>query len=255
MDTHQLEQSPEWAAILTALEDQNIGEVAGAFGVTPGSLAEALLRVDHVREPVPGPGAPSPERATVNADGGSGSGFIRPGTSDEAVAPFLSRLGTEPDRVIAEEAGVSVRTVAEFRRSRGIAGRRGRGPGKRTSSARNTKSRSTISKFEERLGLVPDAEIAKAAGVSIPAVSTYRRRRGIPSYRSQRTRARVAQFSGSKSVEPQADTSGITVYRVRMADESPAFLIAGSLSEAARTAEALGALGVEVAGPLVSHPQ
>ena len=96
-------------------------------------------------------------------------------------------LGQEPDRVVAERAGVSVAAVRRYRVRHGIAGRRGRPPieAPQATPLRAVKRkgrRSALTPFADELGHVPDRELAERAGVTVENVRAYRKRRGIPAY-------------------------------------------------------------------------
>lgn len=105
--------------------------------------------------------------------------------------PYLDKVGVIPDREVAEIAGVTSENVRAFRKRRGIpAGWRGETadqvakpakPAKRTrAGAKATKPRkSKLDPFMDKVGVLPDAEVAALAGVSAENVRAYRKRRGI----------------------------------------------------------------------------
>ncbi len=123
------------------------------------------------------------------------------------IEPFKDQLGTRSDGEIAELAGVNARTVAKYRKSLGIPAYRGHqekfsasrkaasvAAAGRPKKARSTRKRgstrrrrsSKIDPYIDRLGTVPDREIAELAGISAEAVRVFRSRHGIPSLRDRR---------------------------------------------------------------------
>jgi hypothetical protein len=118
----------------------------------------------------------------------------------EALDAFRERMGTVSDDIIAKDAGVSRALVGTYRRKYGIAAYAGykwqkgvgpprrerRGPGRPRSAQKESPAgakrgpRGRLDQFADLIGTVPDSEIAVMAGVSRPAVATWRHRRGIP---------------------------------------------------------------------------
>lgn len=119
-----------------------------------------------------------------------------PRTPESVLAPYVDRLGKEPDHIIAREAGVSRALIIGYRKRLGIPAYEGykfgqsgnpvstRKPAaapsgeKRPSSFRGR--RSALDPYADLLGKVPDGEIARMAGVTPENVRTYRSRRNIP---------------------------------------------------------------------------
>jgi hypothetical protein len=117
-----------------------------------------------------------------------------------AIEPFAKLLGTVPDRTIAKKAGVSVRVVANYRASVGVAGYQ---------TAHEPKRRGRRSKIEPFVGLfdtVSDAIIAEKAGVGLNAVRTFRRVRGIPSVQPAAKAARVPAVNNPPPSPPSSTT-------------------------------------------------
>lgn len=119
-----------------------------------------------------------------------------PRTSDSVLAPFTSRLGKEPDHIIAAEAGVSRALIIAFRKRLGIPAYEGYKFGQSGNPVSTKKPveeapvadkesksfrgrRSLLDPYADMLGKVPDGEIARLAGVTAENVRTYRSRRGI----------------------------------------------------------------------------
>jgi hypothetical protein len=127
--------------------------------------------------------------------------------------PYLDKVGVIPDREIAEIAGVTSENVRAYRKRRGIpAGWRGETadqvskPGKPTKrprkSAKSAKPRkSKLDPYMDKVGVLPDAEVAAVAGVSAENVRAYRKRRGIPA--GWRGEGAVAKPAAAKPAAPR----------------------------------------------------
>lgn len=91
---------------------------------------------------------------------------------------ILSRLGIDPDEVLAAEAGVSTGCIARHRQMRGI--------------LRQKRLPLGDNKYAHLLGTAPDGEVAASLGMNRHAVSVARRKRGIPLVPAKRGRRAVA---------------------------------------------------------------
>ncbi len=117
----------------------------------------------------------------------------RPSKVDE----YQDRIGVMPDEELAALAGVALSTVKAWRKVRSLAAvptrakAAGEGkpvevpvpvkPRKATKVGKDRKPRKTrMDDYLDRIGVLPDAEVAMLAGVTVANVSAYRRRRGIP---------------------------------------------------------------------------
>lgn len=89
----------------------------------------------------------------------------------KAIADVAHLLGTVPDRELARRLEVAPSTIAYHRTKAHISPVQG---GK-------------LASWHDKLGTMPDDEIATAAGVSRQAVSAARRRRGIRRYERTET--------------------------------------------------------------------
>ncbi len=107
--------------------------------------------------------------------------------------PYMDKVGALPDRQVAEMAGVTAENVRAYRKRRGIpASWRGEGAvGVEPPKASTTKKKSKLHKrskrrkskldpYMDKVGVVPDREVAELAGVSSENVRAFRKRRGIP---------------------------------------------------------------------------
>jgi len=104
--------------------------------------------------------------------------------------PYMEKVGAVPDREVAELAGVSSENVRAFRKRRGIpAGWRGEGQARPAVAALKPSvkphgvsrpRKSKLDPFMDKVGVLPDREVAVFAGVSSENVRAFRKRRGIP---------------------------------------------------------------------------
>lgn len=108
--------------------------------------------------------------------------------SDKSVlAAYRNRLGKIPDQKIADQAGVSRTLVVNYRKKLGISAYQGHKSALSASKAATESNtdrpfrgrRSALDPFLGQLGSLPDAEIARLAGVTAENVRTYRQRRNI----------------------------------------------------------------------------
>ena len=141
-------------------------------------------------------------------------------------------LGTQSDRALAELAGVSPENVRMYRQRRGIEARW------RADGGAPTRVEAALSALEDQLGRLPDATIAKRAGVSRSAVTQYRAKMGIvagrqesapaaPSVPTQRASPR-AGFGFEVTIQLPAGEETVTVIG---ADATAAIAAASSLGE------------------------
>ena len=116
------------------------------------------------------------------------------------LVPHRDKLGIVPDKQLADLVGLSTEAVRRYRQRHGIPARwRGEGepqPGGKTRpvpvrrkplpQGKPSQSRprgSKLDAFIDVVGVVPDSEVAKLAGVTASAVQKYRGRHGIPASR------------------------------------------------------------------------
>lgn len=147
-ERHKYDWTPQNIALLGTMTDQ---EVADRIGGKADAIREKRLSL--------GIKAYKPQASPVK-------GKPRPNFNwtEQAVA----LLGTKPDKLVAQELGLAITTVALKRRSLGIEGLKSRRP-----------PIEIPAKLKRQLGKSSDASIALKLGVSTSAVSRYRRRLGI----------------------------------------------------------------------------
>jgi len=109
------------------------------------------------------------------------------------LVPYLDKLGIVPDKQLADIVGLSIEAVRKYRQRHDIPARwRGEGeplpvdveaqpapaPRKRSRPARRRKSK--LDPHMDKVGVLPDKQVAMLAGVTPENVRAYRIRRGIP---------------------------------------------------------------------------
>lgn len=150
-----LEHSDSWEEILRLKEALPLRELARRFQTTPGLISAALRRVA---------GVGSPE---VGAEGDGGDDDLPPepgeapfrGTGSGGLGPVLPEVTAALQQIRAGSKDVMIALHAAA------------------------------------LGQVPDAEVARRAGVSIRTIASFRARHGIPGYRGPRRAVRVRASS------------------------------------------------------------
>lgn len=268
----KLESHDWWPELVAEKDNLSLRELAERFGATPGAISAALKRQGISREPAP----PGPRRARKRSARPAAPPVPRKAPKKSASNPldaFRDVLGTVPDDVVADRAGVSRRTVANYRARLGIAGYAGK--------RRRIHRTSSIDPYVAELGTVPDHVIAAKAGVSTNAVRAYRVRREIPSWRASKREgtevepapvaaaAPVAtattRASSKAKAAPRAKASPKAVpatssppvagvaWRVRFSDGQVAVVIGTTLADAAACAERAGAVeAIERLGDLLA---
>ncbi len=129
--------------------------------------------------------------------------MVKPPRRRSKIDPFLEQVGVVPDREIAELAGTSAENVRVYRKRRGIPARwrqqdrttdespsaqqtGAKDPGQVTpppsigQPGRRQRRRSKLDPFLDKLGVLPDQEVAELAGVTVGNVRAFRYRHDIP---------------------------------------------------------------------------
>ncbi|MFT5458209.1 MAG: hypothetical protein ACI9K2_004714, partial [Myxococcota bacterium] len=153
------------------LDQESILGLAREFSVPAGQIAAALKRTGKTRRPrgaTPEALPPEPEEAAQDS---------RAGSKSHLVEAYGHMLGKVPDAEVAKLAKVSTRTVAAYRARHKIVGYDRWSDPKRE---RKQNRGSRIDPFRELVGVKPDSEVAKLAGVSPQAVRNFRAKNGIP---------------------------------------------------------------------------
>lgn len=228
----------EWWPELVSLKDElSLRELGERFDVTPGAIMNALRRNGIERKPAPpGPRAHRKRSKSANLPPEPGDGAARPGSKDAQIEAHKDLLGTVPDRVVAEKAGVSLRTVAAYRARHDIDGYKG----PRKSSGRKRKSK--IDPFADIVGTVPDRVVAEQAGVSVNAVRNWRRNRGVPAVgRGRPPATSTATPSASTSDAIRVTVAGGDVaWKVTLGSGRSGVVVGQDLMDAAQKAQRVG---------------
>ena len=151
---------------------------------------------------------------------------------------FAHLLGTQSDRALAELAGVSPENVRMYRQRRGIEARW------RADGGPPTRVEAALSTLEDQLGRLPDATIAKRAGVSRSAVTQHRAKMGIVAGRKDNATLPAAPVAGNGRPARRPATSSAIGFEVTIrlptgeetvtvigADATAAIAAAASLGE------------------------
>ncbi len=192
-----------------------------------------------------------------------------------------ARLGTVPDKDIAEETGLSPSIVGRYRRRHGISAYQGykfghdelgvaapaaasaartaaKGPVPRPSPApkrrKPRRRKSKLDPFVELLGKVPDAEVAELAGVTSENVRAFRRRHSIDAgWRSEAaSRPAVAEGAVSQTHSVSDSPQGYIVSATGL--EPDHVIVASNMAEAAmRATEAVRQLAPTAQVTAIRH--
>lgn len=250
-----LQQNESWPEISEDLKRLSLSEVAVKYNVSPADLALAVMGTGLPRQPVrkdpPPSSEPSKETSAKRSKAASGSKrsdarsskesssskkadasaptkdkvvingiTCRPGTRDVAIAEHIDKLGKISDPEFGQLVGASPRVVGAFRRKHGIEAFRAASSTttKNPAASRKGGKPSKIDAHYDLLGTVPDSQVAELAGVTVNAVSNYRRRRNIPAYDPSEAPSGAAKptKTGRKpsKIEPFHDDLGTVPDRV-----------------------------------------
>lgn len=192
-------------------------------------MRNVVVRDEPARVPVAPVTAAAEPASSSRAAPAKGARRGRPSRLDA----FVGELGTVPDRVIAEKAGVGVPAVAQYRLRRRIPAfsaavsekpseaRPLPVPAARTRVAAEPRA-SKLDALRHLLGALPDGQVADMAGVAHRTVLNYRNKHSIPAYRGHRERARAASAvreaaAPSAEVEHERQPTSAVAARVEAA--------------------------------------
>jgi hypothetical protein len=225
-----IEHSAAWSDILRLKDTLSLRDLATRAGSTPGALSAALKRTGVVRVPPqsvvdeamdlpPEPGEVRAER--VRTPSRAEPPPARPMMNDVRGVP----AEPEPAVMLPEVAAALTRVRAG---SKDV----------------------LITQHAVALGQVPDAEVARRAGVSVRTIASFRARHNIPGYRGPRKLGRDDDHEESGSGEQRAwkvtwSSGGVVQEGV---------LIASTLAHAAQLADELlegEVTGLQLVGALI----
>ena len=186
----KLEHRPWWPELVKLKDVLSLRELSERFGAAPAAISNALKRNNLERRPAP----PGPRNKRSQA-------------SKKEAAAQLERMGLQP-------------------LPRDAASQLDRGPAINGSASGGG---SRLTPHRDLIGKVIDREVAERAGVSVSAVTNYRRRHGIPAATRRLGMPRVVVSSSSAHCG----------YRVTIGEEN-FVIVAGNIVEAARIANGSG---------------
>lgn len=180
---------PQWWDTAVSLKDKmSLRELAAHVGVSAGTLSSEFRRRGvrrtpntittggYPRQPVEARRTARPTPAPIELPSAStSSDDPRPNSKDSSIMEWFDLLGKMPDSKVASLAGVSVRTIASFRKKHAIDGYKG--PRRRPAPRGNRQSR--LDDYRDFLGKVPDQVVAEHTQMSLGAVRNYRVKHGI----------------------------------------------------------------------------
>jgi len=281
----KLETHDWWPKLLELKDDLSLQELAEHFGVTATSVSRALKRngIPRKRTP-PGPRAqrkeelppePGERPAKAKSSAPAKTSSHRRKNKAHLIERYEHLLGVRSDREVAELAGVSSATVANYRSRAGIpaapratkraaaeAKQSSSRPKKKTKKGKGRKRKARASKvdpFFSLLGEVPDRVVAEKAGVTLGAVLQYRKRHGVPAYghkasappRPSRPTPAPAP-SATETASPNPSKADTLAWRATLAAGDVMVVVAKSLTAAASRAATFGdVVSLERVGPLV----
>ena len=189
-------------------------------------------------DPTPRPAQAMPGAAAPGAAAPEVSGAAPKRAKPSRLDAYAHLLGTQSDRALAELAGVSPENVRMYRQRRGIEARW------RADGGPPTRVEAALSTLEDQLGRLPDATIAKRAGVSRSAVTQHRAKMGIVAGRKDNATLPAAPVAGNGRPARRPATSSAIGFEVTIrlptgeetvtvigADATAAIAAAASLGE------------------------
>jgi len=246
----KIETNDWWPKLVELKDELSLQELADRFGASAAAVRTGLKRTGTPRKRMP-PGPRSRRRESLPPEAGEGPPPAPKGrhrqSKSHLIEPYEHLLGVRTDGEVAEMAGVSSVTVANYRSRAGIAAHRGPKP-RKTKRKQGKVRASKIDGFVKLLGNVPDRVVAEKAGVSVGAVQHYRTKLGLPAHGRRQASARPALQPTTPSPPPQ----GMLAWKVTLATGDVVVVAAESLAAAATRSVTLGeVLALERVGPLV----
>ncbi len=215
MPRPRLEASPWWDDLLELKDSHTLHELAERFGVSVNGLSRALKRAGI-------------RRSTVRTGAGGGRSEPDPRSAEAQSwwAEFLVLKDKHSLAELAERFGVAEITLQRALKRTGVNRQSQRGArGNRQTQASNRK----IERVAHLLGVVPDGEVARQAGVSRYAVAQYRQANGISSVRDG---ARgTGKASGAGGLLPLSPAASLTLRRITQGKEAYLVRVSAAVEE------------------------
>ncbi len=199
----KLEDRPWWPELVELKDVMSLRELSERFGAAPAAISNALKRNGLKRRAAP----PGPRNK-------------RSDTSKRKAAKRLAEMGLEP---------LPTDAASQIEASGATSG---------TASTPAPRGGSRLSPHLHLVGKVIDREVAELAGVSVSAVTNYRRRHGIPA--ATRRPKGVDVAPATKAAAPASSGGlGSRGFRVTIGEEDYV-VVASNIVEAARIANDSG---------------
>jgi hypothetical protein len=180
-----IEQSASWPEILRLKDSLSLRELSQRFQTSPGAISAAFKRTGTVRVP-PQAGAWDPSSADVDGDD------LPPEPGEEGHAARGAFTVAPPARAALGGEGASMLPEVAAALSRIRAGSKD----------------ALIAQHAAALGQVPDAEVARRAGVSVRTIASFRARHHIPGYRGPRRGGAEGYDDDDAEVTPTSPSGG-----------------------------------------------
>jgi predicted DNA binding protein len=214
----KIEDQPWWPKLVAEKDAKSLRELSAEFGVSPAAISNALKRNNLTRTSARS--GPRKYRAAAPA------AKLRP------VRKVFTKKASPAKRVSSKKMSMLAEAAAAKARAP-------KAPVRRAAVGRRRKGRvSVLAQYQDQMGKVVDRVIAEKAGVTVSAVTNYRKRHQIAPAtgrgRPRRSPAAPAadRASSRRRVAAQA-------YSVEIAGEK-VVVVASSIVEAAQRASAAG---------------
>jgi hypothetical protein len=252
----KIETQPWWPKLVAKKDERSLRQLSDEFGASPAAISNALKRNKLTRKAAPSgprkkaaPSGPQKKAAPSGPRKKAGARVAAPKRTRKAASKrAATRRAKAPSRVktpATAKAQTRVKTPATAKAQTRV---KTPATAKATTGKRARRTRrSTLSQYRNEMGKVVDRIIAEKAGVTVSAVTNYRRRHNIPAH-SGRGRPR----STPRAQEPTAKTPSAAVtpkvratvtratqyaFRVRIGDKK-IIVVAKDIADAARVAMA-----------------
>ncbi len=245
----KIESQPWWPKLVAKKDDKSLRQLSEEFGVSPAAISNAFKRNRLTRKAAPsGPrkkATKAPKKATKTPKKAARVATKR--SAAKPVAKTKRAKTVRASKATKPSKAPTVRRTVRKRKTTPATKITSRTAGTAKSGARRVRQ-STLSQYRNEMGKVVDRIIAEKAGVTVSAVTNYRRRHNIPAVAGRgRPRSRVptakapvaktpvAAKSPARKVRKAATPSRHYAFRVRI-DGEKLIVVAKDIAEAAQIA-------------------